>query len=138
MGGMSTQTRKKLRSRIYPDYQYQTMALTYMRSAHAAVASRRSTRVFVPTTAAKEATPIVRRVRFSPAFVPSSTPREEEEEEDDIVEAVQPPQYFQHALPASNLEPGTTNLNFPPNHSSSAKIHQRQPAAASRVEGQSH
>ena len=78
------------------------MALTYVRPAHAAVASRRSTRVFVPTTSAREATPIVRRVRFSPATHPSSTPLAEEEEDDDIVEASHLPQTFQHPLPASN------------------------------------
>ena len=115
---MSAQAREKLRSQISLDYQYKTMALTYMRPAHAAIASRRSTHVSVPTTAAREATLTVRRVRFSPADVSSSTPpEEEEEEEDDIAEAAHLPQTFQHALPASNLEPGTTIPNFSPNHS---------------------
>ena len=93
------------------------MARTYLRPAHAAVASRRSIRVPIPTAAAKEATPTVRRVRFSPAAVPSGTPQEEEEEEeDDIAGAAHLPQTFHHALPTFSVETGTTNLHFPPDH----------------------
>ena len=94
------------------------MALTYLRPAHAAVACRRSIRVSIPTAAAREATQTIRRVRFSPAVVPSGTPRqeEEEEEEDDIAGAPHLPHTFHHALPASSLEPRTTNLHFPPDH----------------------
>ena len=114
---MSAKARKKLRSQISPDYQYQTIALTYFRPTHAAVANCRSTCVSIPTTVAKEATPTVRRVRFSPATVPSNTQQEEEEEEgDDIAEIAHLPQTFHHALPTSSLEPSTTNLHFPPNH----------------------
>ena len=115
---MSAQARKKLRSQISPDYKYQTMAITYHRPAHTAVASRKSTRVPVPTVATREATQTVRRVRFSPAPAPSHTPpqQEEEEEEDDISGAANLPQTFQHALPASSSEPGTTNLQIPPDH----------------------
>ena len=87
-----------------------------MRPTHAAVASRRSTRVSVPTTSAREATPTFRRVRFNLSVVPSSTPPTEELEDDDIVEAAHLPQTFQHAFPASSLEPETTNMIFPPNH----------------------
>ena len=93
------------------------MTQTYVRLAHAVVASRRSTRVFIPTTGATEATPIVRRVRFNPALVPSNTQLEEEEEAaDELAKAAHLPQTFHHALPTSSLEPGTTNLHFPPNH----------------------
>ena len=95
------------------------MALIYLRPAHVAVASRKSIRVSIPIAAATEATPTVRRVRFSPAAVPSGTPQqeeEEEEEEDDITGATHLPQTFHHALPTSSLEPGTTNLRFPPDH----------------------
>ena len=114
---MSAQARKKLRSHISLDYKYQTMALSYYRLAHTAVASRRSTRVFVPTAVAREATPTVRRVRFSPAAAPSSTPpQEREEEKDEIARAAHLPQFFLHALSSSSLEPGTTNLHFPPDH----------------------
>ena len=97
------------------------MALTYLRPVHVAVASRRSIRVSIPTAAVREAIPTVRRVRFSPAAVSSDTPQqeeeeEEEEEEDDIAEAAHHPQTFHHTLPTSSLEPGTTNLHFPPDH----------------------
>ena len=76
------------------------MALSYHRLAHTEMASRRSIRVSVPTAVAREATPTVRRVRFSPAAVPSGTPPqgEEEEEEDEIAEAAHLPQTFLHAL----------------------------------------
>ena len=57
---MSAQARKKLRSQISPDYKYQTMAITYHQAAHTAVASRKSTRVLVPTVAAREATQTMR------------------------------------------------------------------------------
>ena len=69
----------------------------------------------IPIAAAREATPTVRRVRFSPAATPSGTPQqEEEEEEDDIAGGAHLPQTFHHALPTSSLEPGTTNPHFPP------------------------
>ena len=80
---MSAQSRKKLRSQISLDYKYQTMAITYHRPAHMAVASRKSTRVSVPTGAAREATRTIRRVRFSLAAAPSDTPTQQEEEEED-------------------------------------------------------
>ena len=51
---MSAQARKKLRSQISPNYKYQTMAITYHRPAHMVVASHKSTRVSVPTVAARE------------------------------------------------------------------------------------
>ena len=72
----------------------------------------------IPTAAAREATQSVRRVRFSPVAVPLGTPQQEEEEdeEDDIVGAAHLPHTFHHALPASNLEPRTINLHFPPDH----------------------
>ena len=93
------------------------MALTYLRLADAAVASRRSIRVPIPTAAPKKSTPTLRRVRLSPAFALSDIPEQEEEEEgDDIAGAAHLPQTFHHALPTSNLEPGTTNLHSPPNH----------------------
>ena len=118
MNGMSAQARKKLRSQISPDYKYQTMAITYHRPPHTAVVIRRSTRVPVPIAVAREATQTARRVRFSLATVSSGTPPQEEEaeEEDDIAGAAHLPQTFQHALPASSLELGTTNLHFPPDH----------------------
>ena len=82
------------------------------------MANRRSTEVSVPTAIAREATPTVRRVRFSPAAALSGTPprEEEEEEEDEIAGAAHLPQTFLHALPASSLEPETKNPNFPPDH----------------------
>ena len=63
------------------------MAITYHRPAYTAVASRKSTRVPVPTLAAKEALQTPRRVRLSPAAAPlyPTTQQEEEEEEDDEV-----------------------------------------------------
>ena len=70
------------------------MAITYHRPAHTAVVSRKSTQVPVPTAVVREATQTVRRVRFSPASVPSRTPpqEEEKEEEDDIAGAAHLPQ----------------------------------------------
>ena len=115
---MSAQARKKLRSQISPDYKYQTMAITYHRPAHMAVASRKSTRVSVPTRAARKATRTLRRVRFSLAAAPSHTPtqQQEEEEEEEMSGAAHLPKTFQHALPTSSLEPGTTILRIPPDH----------------------
>ena len=116
---MSAQARKTLRSRISPDYKYQTMAITYHRPTHMAVASRKSTRVSVPIVAAREATRTIRRVRFSLAAAPSDTPTQqekEEEEEEEVSGAAHLPQTFQHALPTSSLEPSTTNLQIPPDH----------------------
>ena len=83
-----------------------------------AVASRKSTRVSVPTVAAREATRTIRRVRFSLAAAPFNTPtqQEDEEEEDEMAGAAHLPQPFQYALPASSLELGTTNLQIPPEH----------------------
>ena len=115
---MSAQARKKLRSHISPDYKYQTMAITYHRLAHTAVASRKSTRVLVPTLEAREALQTPRRVRLSPAAAPlyPTTQQELEEEEDEVAGATHLPQSFRQALPASSLEPGTTNLTIPPDH----------------------
>ena len=90
------------------------MTLTYVWPTLAAVAARRSSRVSVPTTAGRQATPAVRRVRFIPPA--PLVPPTDEELEDEMAEAAHFPQSFQHIFPGSNLEPGTTNLNFPPSH----------------------
>ena len=115
---MSAQTRKKLRSQISPDYKYQTMAITYHRPAPAAEASRKSTRVPIPIVAAREAIHTPRKVRVGPAAAPLRPPvqQESDEDEDEVAGASHLPQSFCHALPASSLEPGTTNLAIPPNH----------------------
>ena len=116
--GMSAQARKKLRSQISPDYKYQTMSITYHRSALTAFASRKSTRVPIPTLAAKKAVQTLERVRLSPAAAPlyPTTQQESEEDEDEVAGAAHLPQSFRQALHASSLEPGTTNLTIPPNH----------------------
>ena len=116
--GMSTQARKKPRSQISPDNKYQTMAITYHRPAHTAVASRKSIRVPVPAVAAREAIQTPRRVRFGPIAAPlyPTTQEEEEEEDDEVAGAAHLPHTFHHALPALSLEPGTTNLTIPPDH----------------------
>ena len=89
---MSAQARKKLRSQISPDYKYRTMAITYHRPAHTAVVSRKSTRVPVPTVAAREAIQTPRRVRLSPAAAPLyPTTQQEEEEDDEVARAVHLP-----------------------------------------------
>ena len=93
------------------------MALTYVRPAHAFVAARRSSRVTVPTAAVRQVTPTIRRVRFTPLVAPFATfPPSEEESEDENAKAAHLPQSFQHTFSRSSLEPGTTNLNFPPSH----------------------
>ena len=76
---MLAQARKKLRSQISPDYKYQTMAITYHRPAHTAVASRKSTRAPVPTVAAREAIQTTRRVHFNPSAAPLDTITQREE-----------------------------------------------------------
>ena len=115
---MSAQAKKKLRSQISPDCKYQTMAITYHRPALTAVASWKSTRVPIPTVAAREAIQTPRRVRVIPAAAPLHPPTQQEsdEDEDEVAGASHLPQSFRQALPASNLEPGTTNLAIPPNH----------------------
>ena len=86
---MSAQAKKKLRSQISPDYKYQTMAITYHRPALTAVATRKSTRVPIPTEVAREALQTLGRVRSSLAAAPlyPTTQQESEEEEDEVAGA---------------------------------------------------
>ena len=115
---MAAQVRKKLRSHISLDYQYQTMAITYHRPALTAEASRKSTRVPIPTVAAREAIHTPRKVRVRPAAAPLHPPiqQESDEDEDDVAGAPHLPQSFRQALPSSSLEPSTTNQAIPPSH----------------------
>ena len=71
---MAAHARKKMRAILSPNYQYQAMALTYRKplTSHMAQTVRRSTRTSVPTAAARDATPLVKRVRF--AAVPDAIP----------------------------------------------------------------
>ena len=114
---MSAQARKKLRSQISLDYKYQTMAITYHRPVPEADASRRSTRAPIPTEAAREVIHTPRKVRVRPAAASVRRPvhQESDDGEDDVADAPHLSQSFRQALPSS-LEPGTTNLELPPNH----------------------
>ena len=116
--GMSPQARKKLRSQISPDYKYQTMAITYHRPVPAAAASRKSTRIPIPTESARDAIHTPHKVRVSPVAAPvhSPTQQESDEDEDEVAGASHLPQNFRQALPTSSLEPGTTNLEISPSH----------------------
>ena len=82
------------------------MAITYHRPALTAIASRKSTRVPIPTVAAREALHTPRRVRLSPAAAPlyPTTQQEAEEDEDEVAGAAHLPKSFRQALPASSLE----------------------------------
>ena len=55
---------------------------------------------------------------MSPFVAPlhPTTQQESDEDEDEVAGAAHLPQSFRQALPSSSLEPGTTNLTIPPNH----------------------
>ena len=93
------------------------MALTYKRPLTYNMADpvRRSTQTPVPTAAVREAAAPRQRVQFAPAtdFV---TTLDAPNDSDTDVEAAHLPQSFRHGLPRSSLEPGTTNLLYPPSH----------------------
>ena len=111
------------------------MALTYRRP-HLAMVQRRSTRPSLPTEAARQSAEQQqgRRVHFTPTSPPSPpivadptldsadplAPTQEEPrgtpgfQSDKYALKGQLPQYFPHGLPPSSLEPGTSDLQFPP------------------------
>ena len=114
---MAAHARKNMRAVPSPNYQYEAMALTYHRPqlSHMAETVRRSTRTLVPTAAARDATPPMRKVRF--AVVPDAIPLLAMTEGlDEEAETTHLPQSFRHGLPRSSLEPCTTNLQYPPSH----------------------
>ena len=117
-----------------PNYHFQGMALTYRRP-HYAMVQRRSTRPSVPTEAARQAAEQqpARRVHFAPPTPTPHTkstpemvdplfPTQETQptmpgfESDKYAFKGQLPQSFPHGLPTSSLEPGTSDLQFPPSN----------------------
>ena len=133
---MSATDRKRRKAVEYfsPNYHFQGMALTYRRP-HYAMVQRRSTRPSVPTEAARQSAEQqpTRRVQFAPstpATLPGSTPEMVDPlcptsdsqpatpgfESDKYAFKGQLPQSFPHGLPTSSLEPGTSDLQFPPSN----------------------
>ena len=133
--------RRKSADYVTPGYQFQGLSQTYRRPDYAMV-QRRSTRVSMPSAAARQAAQqkSARRVHFTPAtdMPPSTTTTPTPEaipttvdpllptpasqyttpgfESDKYAYKGQLPQSFPHGLPTSSLEPGTSDLQFPPSN----------------------
>ena len=116
--------RRKAAEFTSPDYQFQGMALTYKRPV-VAMMQRKSSRVAQPTRVAKEAAAQrpAKRVQFArtateddPLTTPMTTPEEGNTPglQDGYAYKERLPQSFPHGLPPSSLEPGTTDLHYPP------------------------
>ena len=114
-------------------YRFQGMAYTYNVPDQLAMMVRTSKRVHQPSQVAREAAeqPSTRRVRINsepPTEIPTpvdSTPDPSEaqtpmEDEPGFQEGYdhkgQLPQSFPHGLPPSSLEPGTSDIQFPPSN----------------------
>ena len=135
-GAMTAATTKRMRAAEYASkgYQFQGMAYTYNVPDQVAMMVRASKRTHQPSQAAREAAeqPTARRARIDPD-PPTKIPTPSTGAPDPIantqtytegVPGFQDgyeldghlPQSFPHGLPPSSLEPGTSDMQFPPSN----------------------